>query len=303
MTDNGPAFVELEEHDAEGPAAGRTVRDRFTTNEVFERVIATAKEEIATPARQLLLSGVAAGLCAGATLLATVNVKSILEGVPGAEIAAGAFYGLGFVFIVLGRYQLFTENTLTPVMLVLERKGSLLALGRLWGLVLLGNVIGAVVMALVLHYSGVFDERAIAVLTKVGHEAVGESAHRLFWSSIFAGVLVATMVWIVMAVRTSMARLAAVLLITSVIPIARLHHCIFGTAEVLFSVLNGGASLGGFARFFALAVLGNTVGGVVFVSLLNYAQTEDERDSGVRSPKADEEPEGRLLVPRSTDAR
>ncbi len=261
-----------------GPDVGAVVQDRFSIDEVLQRVVATAEEELRMPARQLFLSGVAAGLCAGSSLLASVNVAAQLEGSRFAELGAAAFYGLGFVFIVLGRYQLFTENTLTPVMLVLDRRDSLFRLLRLWGLVLAGNVLGATVLGALLHESGVFDPGAAAMLAEVGGKATTEETVRLVWSSIFAGVLVATMVWLVMAVRESMPRLALVLLIASVIPIARLHHCVFGTAEVVFAMLAGQATFGGALRFFGWCVLGNTLGGVVFVSLLNYAQTTDEDD-------------------------
>lgn len=262
----------------QGPDAGATVPDRFSVDEVLRRVIATAEEELRAPARQLFISGVAAGLCAGSSLLASVNVAAQLEDTPYAELGAAAFYGLGFVFIVLGRYQLYTENTLTPVMLVLERRDSLLKLLRLWALVLAGNVVGATVLGALLHQSGVFEPDAAATLARVGGEATTEGTVRLLWSSVFAGVLVATMVWVVMAVRESMPRLALVLLIASVIPIARLHHCVFGTAEVVFAVLADAATVLGALRFFGWCVLGNTLGGVVFVSLLNYAQAKEAED-------------------------
>jgi formate/nitrite transporter FocA (FNT family) len=185
------------------------------------------------------------------------------------------FYGLGFVLIVIGRYQLFTENTLTPVMLVLHRQCGLWLMLQMWAIVLAGNLVGAAATSAMLYYSGVFDEAASAKLTEIALEALHEPTRRLFWASVMAGGLVATMMWLIMAVRESSARILIVLLIAFVIPTATLHHCVFGTTEALYPLFAGEASLLQFFRFLGLAIVGNTLGGVVLVSLINYAQTHN----------------------------
>ncbi len=266
---NGP----IKSSDVPAPASGELLKDRFTSDEVFLRLVATAREELGRSWFSLLVSGIAAGLTAAVSLLASVPVIAGLGDGPAAELAGAMTYGLGFVLIVVGRYQLFTENTLTPVMLVLHRRSGLGLLLRLWGLVLLGNLIGASAMGAMLYYSGVFDPEESAHILEVTRRTLDEGWPRLLWASAFAGGLVASMMWLVVAVRESTARILIVLSIAAVIPIARLHHCVFGTTETLYAVFSGNASLIEYGRFLSLSVLGNTIGGVVFVAVINFAQT------------------------------
>jgi len=270
------------------PSTGKTIEDRFTSDEVYFRAVTTAAEELKRGKRLLFLSGIAAGLTAGASILASIPVRAALGDLPGAELIGAAFYGLGFVFIVIGRYQLFTENTLTPVMLALHRECSLLQLLRLWGVVLAGNLLGAALVALMLHYSDVFEPAAAELLTETASASLSEAANRLFWTSVFAGALVATMAWLVLAVRENAARIMLILLIAFVIPAAHLHHCVFGSAETLFAVFRGEASVPSYARFLALTVFGNTLGGIVLVALLNFAQTRESQEEHTAGPTRNE---------------
>src|SRR6201999_1747280 len=80
---------------------------------------------------------VLAMLTAGGTLPASGTV----------EIVAKMFYPLGFIVVILGRSQLFTENTLYPVALVLSEKRHLWNTLRLWSAVLPSNVLGALAFA------------------------------------------------------------------------------------------------------------------------------------------------------------
>lgn len=263
---------------------GGTISDRFTNDEVYLRAVRTAAEELGRSHRAVFLSGIAAGLTAGASLLASYPVRATLGDAAGAELAGAAFYGLGFVIIIIGRYQLFTENTLTPVLLALHRECGVRRLLRLWSVVLFGNLVGAAGVASMLQFSRVFNEDAAALLTETALSAIDESTVRLFWTSVFAGALVATMAWLTLAVRENTARILLILLIALVIPIAHLHHCVFGSAETLFAVFRGEADLIGFARFLGLTVLGNTVGGVVLVALLNFAQTRESESEHTAGP-------------------
>ncbi|MEC9373777.1 MAG: formate/nitrite transporter family protein, partial [Planctomycetota bacterium] len=240
----------------DAPSHGETLQDRFTSDEVYLRAVKTAEEEITRSFRPLFLSGIAAGLTAGASLLASFPVRSALSETPAATIVGAAFYGLGFVFIIIGRYQLFTENTITPVMLALHRKCTLPQLFRLWGIVLAGNLVGAALVALMLHLSDVFSEESSALLIETARASMSESTNRLFWTSVFAGALVGTMAWLSLAVRENTARIILILLIAFVIPIAHLHHCVFGSAETLYAVFRAAAAPLDYPRFLALTVLG-----------------------------------------------
>ncbi|MFC4245407.1 formate/nitrite transporter family protein [Natribaculum luteum] len=259
------------------PAAGEAVRDRFSTDEIFQRVVATAEEEIDASTRELFFSGLAAGFAITLTFLGHSAVAAAVPGEPTGLLAA-TLYPIGFLFIVMGRYQLFTENTLPPVTLVLTRLASIPLLLRLWTIVLTGNVLGAATGALVLANTGVFTPESAQLAADLGMEGLHTPWWDLFFKAIFAGWLVAGMVWLDHATRDSTARLLLIYVVIYLIPATGLYHVVVTACDGLYLVFYGGVALSTvFVDFFLPVLLGNTVGGVVLVALLNYAQTKERR--------------------------
>ncbi|WP_247004659.1 formate/nitrite transporter family protein [Halosolutus gelatinilyticus] len=255
------------------PAAGEAVRDRFSADEIFQRVTATAYEDVERSKQLLFFSGLAAGLSVGGTFLARAAMTTAYPDDPTGM--GNLLYPIGFVIIVLGNYQLFTENTLTPVTLVLTRFASLPQLLRLWMIVLAANVIGAGIVAYLLATTSVFPPATAETAQQFGEHALSISWSALFYKGVFAGGLVATMVWLVHAARDTLSRFFLVYLIMFTIPATELFHCVVGACEVLFLAFAGEAGFFTvFFEFFVPVVLGNTVGGVVFVALVNYSMTE-----------------------------
>ncbi|MEM9666868.1 MAG: formate/nitrite transporter family protein, partial [Bacteroidota bacterium] len=218
----------LDHSQSGAPAAGEAVRDLFSTDEIFQRVVATANEEFSRSSRLLFLSGIAAGLSIGLSLVARAIVLTFTGTEGASELVGNLVYPVGFVLIVLGRYQLYTENTLTPVTLVLTRLASVPKLLKVWGVVLTANVLGAALMALVLIQTGIFDEAAAAMARSFGEHALETSWRDLFWKGVFAGWIVASMVWLTHATRNATARLLLVFFLMYLIPTLDLFHCIIG---------------------------------------------------------------------------
>lgn len=267
----------LDRSQSGAPAAGRVVRDLFSTDEIFQRIVASADEELGRSSRILFFSGLAAGLSIGLSFMARAALTAAVPGDPSGVIG-NLLYPIGFIFIVVGHYQLYTENTLSPVTLVLTRIASLPALLYIWGLVLAANLVGAVIVAFMLARTGVLEPDAIAAARMIGTHALAETWGDLFVKGVFAGWLVAGMVWIYHAVRDSITRFLSVYLIMYLIPTVGLYHCIVGACEGLYLVFLGEATMGTvLADFFLPVLLGNTVGGVLLVALLNYGQTRDRR--------------------------
>ena len=259
------------------PSTGRAVRDFFSTDEIFQRVAASADEELSLSMRLIFFSGLAAGLSIGLSFLARA---AITARVPYDEtgLIGNLLYPIGFILIVLGRYQLFTENTLTPVTLVLTRLASIPALLRNWGVVLGANVLGAAIVAFIFANTSILEPEAMEVAIGFGEHALAYGWSTLFMKGIIAGWLVASMVWLIHAARDTVTRLFLVFFIMYLIPSADLFHCIVGACEVLFMFFSGHATLSAaMIGFFLPVVLGNTVGGVILVAILNYAQTRDNR--------------------------
>jgi formate/nitrite transporter FocA (FNT family) len=175
--------------------------------------------------------------------------------------------------VVGGRQQLFTENTLSPIIPLLERKdrGTFWKVVRLWIAVLIANLIGAHIVAWVLSNTPAFPPNVQHAFQDVAREAADVGFWTAILRGIFAGWLIAMMVWMLAVMNDS--KLPVILIMTYVVGIGGFTHIVAGSAEVLFLVWNGSISWWGYAGGYAIPTLiGNVLGGVTLVSVLNHAQ-------------------------------
>jgi formate/nitrite transporter FocA (FNT family) len=253
-----------------------TVGTRFSAEEMHDNVVAAAEEEMDRPASELMLSGLAAGLGIGFCFLAVAFLTSHVSP-ERRTLAAGLAYPLGFVYVVLARHQLFTENTLEPVLPLLERRTAH-ALGRLlrlWAIVLPVNLVGAALFAFLAARTPLVEPGLGDVLLSVAREATDGGALLVFYKAIFAGWLVALMAWLLAATHETASQILLVWLTTAPIAALGFKHSIAGATEAFYRVFAGDAGIGSMVASFELpALAGNIVGGVVLVALLNHGQAK-----------------------------
>lgn len=225
----------------------------------------------------LAWSALAAGLSMGFSFLTEAQIRSLLPATPWQHLISSLGYSVGFIIVILGRQQLFTESTLTAMLPLLIRPtaktfGSVL---RLWGIVLFFNILGAWIFAFLLTLPGFLHPEAVQALHDIAARTMHGSFSGTFLRAMLAGWLIAMMVWLLPSARSG--RLWTIMLITYVVSICSLSHVIAGSVEAAYAVLANGASLQGFVVAFMLpTLLGNTVGGVALVALLNHAAIAPE---------------------------
>ncbi|PYQ64030.1 MAG: formate transporter [Acidobacteria bacterium] len=241
---------------------------------ILEQEIAAGLTELERPAPALLLSGLSAGLDVSLSLLLMAVMKTLTQDQPRvvSEILVAMMYAAGFLFVVLGRSELFTEHTTLAVLPVLDGRASLAQLGRLWGLIYIANQVGAVLFAAFLAFLGprlgVIEPR---VFGDIASGLVEHPGWVILLSAVLAGWLMGLLSWLVAASRDTISQIFIVALVTTAIGIAHLHHAVVGTAEVLAGVFSGqGATLADFGKFLLWATLGNILGGVFFVALIKF---------------------------------
>jgi formate/nitrite transporter FocA (FNT family) len=181
-------------------------------------------------------------------------------------------YPLGFILVVLGRSILFTEQTALLTLPVLNKKRSLASLLRIWGLVILGNLVGGYLIALILLWLGpnlhLFD---VEVVAKIALHVLDFSIGVIFTSAILAGWLMGLLSWLLTSARDTISRIVIIYLITAVMAFTGLHHSIIGSVEIFSGMLSSPEiSLGDYLAFQSTALLGNACGGAIFVALLKY---------------------------------
>jgi formate/nitrite transporter FocA (FNT family) len=248
-------------------------RSSVTVRVVHEAVRKEGEDELERSSQALAWSGLASGLSMGFSLIGEGLIRSHLPDAPWRPLIAKFGYSFGFVLVVLGRQQLFTENTLTPILPLLHRKDlkTLLNVLRLWIVVLIANLVGALAIAWVLGNTGAFKPE----VRQAFHDVAMESATLPFWTvvlrGIFAGWLIAFMVWLLPFAES--ARVAVIVGLTWLVGVGSFTHVIAGSVEVLFLSTTGALpfahAVGG---YIFPTLLGNILGGVSLVAALNHAQ-------------------------------
>lgn len=250
--------------------------ERLTAAQIFESAAKNGRDELERSTFTLAVSGLAAGFVMGLTGLGVAGVQAVMGKQGFGEFFSYLFYPLGFIAVIVGRSQLFTENTLYPVLLVLHEKRHLLNTLRLWVAVFAANVLGAALFAVLVVKAGALRGDIVAALAELGVRATQHANHELFWSAVMGGWLIALVAWSVTAARESVGEITMTWLLTFAVGIAHFAHCIAGSAECLAAVLHGALPASEYLRWLVMATLGNVVGGVVLVSLLNYGQVHGD---------------------------
>jgi formate/nitrite transporter FocA (FNT family) len=253
---------------------------RLTAPEIFSAAVQNAREELQRSMRSLAFSGLAGGLTMGLTGLGVASVRAILGSGTWEELASFLIYPIGFIAVIIGRAQLFTENTLYPVVLVLDEprrlRRNVSQTLRLWGVVFSTNVVGAFLFALLAMRSGALSPDIANQLVNLGTYSVAGTAARFFWSGIIGGWLIALVAWMVTASQWTIGQVLMIWLLAFVVGAGKFAHCIAASGEILSAVVSGPVALTTYLHWLLFATLGNMVGGVVIVSLLNYGQVRED---------------------------
>jgi formate/nitrite transporter FocA (FNT family) len=244
---------------------------------IHEVVLRDGEAELARGGGAIFLSGLTAGLSMGFSFLGLALIQSGLPDEPYRRLLDGFGYSVGFVIVVLGRQQLFTESTLTAVLPLLVRRdrATLIALLRFWSLVLGANILGTAIFAAVLITPGLFALPLHNALDAMARASMAESFWPTLIKAVFSGWLIALMVWLLPSAKS--ARLFVIILLTYMVAIGRFSHIIAGSVEAFFAVFSGDASIRQYVtNFFVPTIIGNTIGGVGLVALLNHAPLAPE---------------------------
>jgi formate-nitrite transporter family protein len=249
-----------------------------TTLEVIRR---EGVKELERHPSGLAWSGLAAGLGMGFSLVAEGVLRSHLPDASWRPLISKLGYAVGFLIVILGSQQLYTENTLMPIVPYMADRTSrmLRRVLVLWVVVLITNLIGASGFAWVAGTTEVFKPELREAFRAIGTEALAGSWGTMFLRAVFAGWVIALMVWMLPAAQS--AHVWVIVIMAWLVGAASLSHIIVGTVEVMYLVATDVISFGEYlSRFMVPTLLGNTLGGVVLVALLNHFQASAGKRGG-----------------------
>ena len=244
---------------------------------IYEVVRRLGEEEMARPATSLWWSGVAAGLSISFSLLAQAILQAHLPDAPWRPLVSGFGYCVGFLMVVLGNQQLFTESTITAVLPVLKDTSwkRLWRMGRLWAIVLTANFAGTFCAAVFCTFTPVLPPDLLHGMQDISRVLLGVSWWNMMFRGISSGFLIAAMVWMIPSAET--AKFAVITLMTYLIAIGGFTHIVAGSMEANMLVLAGDWEWWRMLwQFFVPVLIGNMIGGTALFALISYAQVMEE---------------------------
>ena len=245
---------------------------RPSAEDIYKQVAKNAQEELKRSSLSLAISGLTGGIFMGLSALGVGVALAHLGGGPGAFVLSRMFYPLGFIVVILGRSQLFTENTLYPVALVLTEPRQIWNTMRLWATVLPANVIGAFLFAMLAGLTHSMPADVVQAIAGLGMDAVHHPASTIFWSGVVGGWIIATAAWLVSGSHSITGSVMVIWMLTFVVGLGNFAHCIATSGEILTAVLTHQLPWAAYPKWLGPAVGGNICGGVIMVTLLEYGQ-------------------------------
>ncbi|RBI83635.1 formate/nitrite transporter family protein [Rhodosalinus halophilus] len=245
---------------------------------IFEAIRRDGEHELSRPVSALWWSGVAAGLAISTSVVGKGIMASLLPAADWAPGVSNLGYTIGFLIVILGRMQLFTENTITPILPLFLAPSwpKFHQIARLWGVVLAANLVGCAAAALVLAHGQILPgARFEGILAASRHYAEATALQHFAWG-VPAGFIIAALVWILPRMESA-GEVLMIVLLTYLIGVGGMSHVVAGSTELFLLVALG--ELGPVAAVLegVLPTLaGNVLGGTGIFAALAYAQVREE---------------------------
>lgn len=283
-----------DEDDAEiGPAGGKAEpsadqpEEAPDPHEMFARTRDEGQRRLTRSKLDLTTTSLVAGFDIVFGVIAIATVTALLTprlGPSAAHMVGSLFFGIAFIFIVVGRSELFTENFFVPITALRRGRFSLIKLLQLWTISPVMNILGGTLLILIVTTKGVLPEGTPTALNDLANHIDDLDLWSAFCSAIIGGALITAMTWMVEGVGTVGGRIIVAWIAGTVLALASLNHVIVVTLELIFGMRLGTTiSFEDTAMNFVIAAAGNMVGGVLFVTLTRTSQaigSAESRDPG-----------------------
>ena len=251
---------------------------RLASPTIYEIIATEGEEELARPIPSLAWSGLIAGLCISFSLFCEGYLRHHLPGDGDYFLIENFGYTFGFVIVIIARLQLFTENTITVVLPLLEKrtKRNFIRTGKLWAAVLCTNFVGTFIAAFLVVKLNIVSPELLAVFTDISKHAVMHDFWHTFKLGIPAGFLIACLVWMLPSAHGG-SQFFVIVMMTYIIAIGDFAHIVAGSAEAFLLLIQGDIGLTQTIQFLIAACAGNIIGGTFLFALLAYNQVRFER--------------------------
>lgn len=245
---------------------------------IYQAIRAEGDHELSRSTGALWWSGVIAGVAISMSVISMGFLQTAMPDTAWAPAVTSLGYPIGFIIVILGRMQLFTENTVTPILSLFYRptRKNFLKTARLWGVVFAANIVGCFLAAALLMFADIVPEPHLESILTISQHYGSSTALQHLTLGMPAGFLIASIVWILPRMDTG-GELLVIFVLTYMIGLGGLSHVVAGSTEMFILVLNGDIGLfAAFGQSILPAFLGNALGGTGLFAVLTYAQVREE---------------------------
>ncbi len=248
-------------------------------SEIFRAAVEVGQVRLNRSWLEMSMSGLIAGMNVTFGIIASSYVAGSAAPFVGQNIAkifGALFFPIGFMFLMIGKSELFTENFLVPVTAVIAKKGKIINLLKLWSLTLMGNMAGIFIFALVIAGSlnQIVPSFVVQHIHGIADNYMNKNPFVMILSAIFAGWLITLMTWLLIASNGTLARIFIIWTVGFLIYLNSFSHIVVASSEILIAINTGfGISYLSWLYYYVpLTIAGNMIGGLFFVTILQYLQ-------------------------------
>lgn len=252
-------------------------------DEIWQEATEEGERRVRRSVGALLSTGFVGGFDVMLGVLVTIAATGALTASIGpdpAHLVGSLLFGVGFVLVIVGRGELFTENFLVPVGSVLAGRVRVAGVARLWATTFVANYAGILLIALLLTTSGVLKPETLEAVGPIADTLVGRGWLAAFLSAVIAGAIMTLLTWLAHAAENEGARVLIALVIGVVIALPTMNHAVVSFGELMLAVLSDhtDATAGEIVRTLVCAIAGNVVGGLGLVTLNRFVMAHGEPD-------------------------
>lgn len=253
-----------------------------TSPEIYIEIAREGIEEMSRPLGSLFWSAVAAGLLVSFSLVAKSVLHLDAGEVPFGYAIESLGYTIGFILVIFCRLQLFTENTITPVLptIAIPSRENVTNLIRVWSVSLGANFIGTAAMALLFVTTPIVTPETLDAMVSISEKVAKLTFAESLVKGLPSGLLIAALVWMRPSAGNNF--LWLVFLMTYVIAVGDFTHVVVGSCEIFLLAWRGEALGPMFVGNILPTLIGNVIGGTALFALLAWAQVKDELKETVR---------------------
>lgn len=251
-----------------------------TPEQIYHAAESEGRRRLSMPA----LEKVSTAFIAGVTIVFGITALGVAEtlaepfvGTETAKLVGALAFGIGVVFLVVGRSELFTENFFDPVATTISdgHSHAYFRLLRLWGVTLLLNLVGGAVLVGVMSVPGALPAGTPDTLISLAEDLAHKGAAATLARAILAGALLTLLSYMLHAVDTVLARIAVAYMVGALLALAPFDHVVVSALHLLFGVWLGETlSYGDVVSNIVISTAGNLVGGLLLITLTHAAQVK-----------------------------